>query len=89
MQIGIWETKDFIELTPKISEVWMAKFRFILFYPVNGVELLKVEMYPASFYEWETVFNGIIPSVDFFRTLLTKGFSIQLTSNAQHDYENQ
>ena len=79
MQIGIWETSDFIDADPNIGEVWRAKFRFIFYFPENGVELMKIEMYPAPFYDWETVFNGIIPSIDFLNTLLTRGLSITLT----------
>lgn len=80
VHIGMWETKEdiWIDLSHPISEVSYARFRFLFFFPEHGVELMKIEMYPAPFYEWETVYNGIIPSVEFFETLLTKGLSIPL-----------
>lgn len=80
VHIGMWETKEdvWINLDPQISEIDMARFRFLFFFPEHGVELMKIEMYPFHYYEWETVYNGIIPSAEFLECLLTKGLSIPL-----------
>lgn len=84
VHIGMWETKEdvWIDLNPPISEIDKARFRFLFFFPENGVELMKIEMYPFHYYDWETVYNGIIPSVEFFEDLLTKGLSILLAETS-------
>lgn len=82
VHIGLWETAEdiWIPLNPPVSEIDEARFRFLFFFPENGVELMKIEMYPFRYYEWETVFNGIIPSAESFEVLLTKFLSIPLSN---------
>lgn len=65
--LGMWETSDEDELKWTVlekpdgpDEIDLSMFRVTVYLPNRFGIQIKVEMFPCSIYEWETVYYGYI-----------------------------
>lgn len=65
IHVGYWETSSdqLIELTKPNGDAERAAFRLIVHFPNEYGIPIHVDMFPAPYWEWETVFNGYISNV--------------------------
>lgn len=65
--VGCWETPSdsdqLIELTKPNGDAVRAAFRLIVHFPSGHGIPVHIEMYPAPYWTWETVFNGYVSNV--------------------------
>ena len=64
--VGWWETstESLLELSKPQGEAQRAAFRLIVHYPTNYGIPIHIEMFAEACYEWETMFEGYIPSIE-------------------------
>lgn len=74
VHVGYWETPSdcdrLLDLTKPNGDAMRAAFRLIVHFPNQHGIPIHIEMYPDSYWAWETVFNGYIANVnDLVRVL--------------------
>lgn len=88
--VGYWETSSdndqLIELTKPNGDAGRAAFRLIVHFPNEYGIPVHVDMFPAPYWEWETVFNGYISNVcDLIRVF---GFQLGIPLQDLFQYDS-
>ena len=89
LHVGFWETSTdvdkLLDLTKPSGDAERAAFRLIVHFPNKHGIPIHIEMFPAPYWEWETVFNGYILNVNDLIHVLGFQLGIRLQNLFERD----